>query len=171
MKNDLRQIIPQDFCLECKGCCRFIDDKSEWIPQITDSEILEAVKKGVPAGAFSKTDKNNHHLAVVKKDDAIICEFLSKQTNKCQIYATRPFDCEIYPFILEKRDNKIYLSLHSECPFVRENIDKKEYKEYIEYFKKLIKQKDISSFIQENIFLAGNYEKYQNQIKTICILE
>lgn len=171
MKMKLKQIIPQEYCLKCEGCCHFIDEKSQWIPQITDSEALEAVKKGVPAGVFSKTDKNNHHLAVIKKNDATICDFLSLETNKCQVYSARPFDCQIYPFILDKRAGKIVLGLHLLCPFVKENFRKKEFQEYLKYFKEFINKKATLYFIKKNAFLVGHYEKFRSQLETICVLK
>jgi Fe-S-cluster containining protein len=171
MEIILKQLIPQEFCLKCEGCCRFIEEKSEWIPRITQMEILELAKENIPPAVFSKTDKDDRQLNLVKSKGINFCIFLSPKENKCEIYKNRPFDCRLYPFILEKKGKNISLGIHLACTFAKENLDKKELKEYVKYLKEFLNIREVAAFIKENSFLAGNYQDYKNQIKTICILQ
>ncbi len=119
---------------------------------------------------FSKGNKKGHCVNIVSATEGSFCAFLCREANKCEIYLNRPFDCQIYPFILEKRGRDVFLSLHLECPFVKQNLDKKEFQDYVRYLKNFIKSKPVKDFIKNNSFLAGNYQQYKTQLKTICTL-
>ncbi|MDP2938654.1 MAG: YkgJ family cysteine cluster protein [Candidatus Omnitrophota bacterium] len=171
MKIKLKQFIPKECCLKCDGCCRFIDKKSQWVPRIAKSEILKILKSGFPQHLFSKLNKNDNQLNLVNYKGINICAFLFPQTNRCKIYNNRPFDCQLYPFILMRNREKIFLSVHLACPFVKENLEKREFKNYLTYLKEFLNKKGISSFIRKNIFLAQDYDNFQDEIKLLFCLD
>lgn len=159
----LKQIIPQEFCLRCLGCCRFIEKKSPWVPRIAKSEIMPIM--------LCKVNKNGYQLNLKKVKEINFCAFFDCQTNKCQIYLNRPFDCRIYPFVLERRRKSLFLSLHLSCPFAKENLNKKAFKDYLKYIKEYIQEKAVLRFIQKNPFLVGIYSPYRKELKKICVLK
>lgn len=171
MKITLRQLIPQAFCLKCKGCCRFLDKKSQWIPKISASEILKARKVGISSLLFSKVPENGYRLKLVSAKEINLCAGLSAKTNKCRIYHHRPFDCQLYPFILTSRNKKIFLSLHLACPFVKEHLESKGFNNYLKYLKGFLNKNDVLLFIRENIFLAQGYADHQHEIMPIFSLD
>ncbi len=61
-------------------------------------------------------------MTPIAHDDGgtVRCPALNPETHQCTIYAVRPLDCSIYPFLLMWDDQRqmISLTLHEACPFV-----------------------------------------------------
>jgi len=121
---DLKQFIPSEFCLGCHSCCRFKDKESVWTP---------------------------FRIELTPYKDYFVCPNLNLETNLCKVYSERPFDCRLYPFLLNSKLDKVFLSVHLNCPFIRENLNKKSFKDYVSYLKdSLLKIKDsLSHFIYD----------------------
>ena len=100
----LKQLIPPKFCLACDGCCRFNQPETVWAPY------------GI---------KLVHH-----KEEIYLCPHFEFETRICKIYASRPLDCVLYPFVLDRQGDKIYLALDAKCPFAKARKDAPELKEY-----------------------------------------
>ncbi len=154
----IKQFVPQLACLKCQGCCRFKEENSVWSPCLLDEEIQELIdKKGIPAASISV---NRRIQPVINPDGAdFICPFLGVQDNKCKIYALRPFECQLYPFLINFRKGKVLLTVDLNCPFVYENIDTQETKDYIAYLTAYLNSPKLIRMLKDNPQIIQAYEE------------
>ena len=127
----IKQFIPQEFCLKCQGCCRFKEYNSVWLPCLLEEEIQGLLDRKIPPLSIS-IDKRIQPLPN-PEGEGFICALFDIKDNKCKIYDFRPFECQLYPFLINLRGKKIILTVDLNCRYVRENLNSKEFKEYIDY--------------------------------------
>jgi len=127
----IKQIIPKDYCLGCQGCCRFSQQDSPWQPVLLDEEILELSERNIPPALISREKKIRSRP--YPQGDNFICSFFEPEDHKCKIYAFRPFECRLYPFLINRKAKKVFLAVDLRCPFVQENSAGKKFKAYIQY--------------------------------------
>jgi Fe-S-cluster containining protein len=138
----LKQLIPKDYCLSCQGCCRFNKENSIWYPQLLEEEKSKLGKIRI----LANPEQNN-----------FICGFLNKENNKCRIYHIRPFECQLYPFVLDRKNNKIFVAVDLNCTFVKENWKNQEFKEYAQRLTELIKSPGYLILLNNNPQLIQEY--------------
>jgi Fe-S-cluster containining protein len=107
---NLKQFIPSEFCIRCFGCCRFKEKENIWAP--LGIKLIPSLQEG-----------------------GFICPNLDLKTNLCRIYSERPFDCQLYPFLLNRKKDKVFLSVHLHCPFIEKNLERESFKRYVRYLK------------------------------------
>ncbi len=124
----IKQFIPQEACLKCQGCCRFSQEVSLWSPCLLDEEIQGLLDKEIPPVSISVDKKIQPvpHPA----GEGFICPCLDIAANKCKIYSLRPFECQLYPFLIALRGEKVLLTVDLNCSYIREKLNTKELKEY-----------------------------------------
>ena len=115
----LKQFIPKKYCLTCLGCCRYLKKKSPWPVQ------------GIPLIHNPNKHQSN-----------FICSFLNIHSNKCKIYKSRPFECYLYPFLINRKGKKAFLAVDIHCPIVKEKFGSKEFNDYAEYLCKTLQDID-----------------------------
>lgn len=144
----IKQFIPDNFCLQCQGCCRFNKSDSSWSVHLLNEEIGELLdaKKIQPIA----------HL------DYYLCPFLNLQDNRCKIYKLRPFECQLYPFLIRNYEKNFFLSVDLKCPFVKDNLDNNEFREYSEYLISWLNTPYVSSMLKENPQIIHQYEEAIN---------
>ena len=153
----IKQFVPSEVCLKCLGCCRFKELDSAWSPCLLDEEALTLVdKEGIPAASISIDRKLQ--LIPAKNQEGFFCPFLSSKDNKCQIYHLRPFECQIYPFLLSMRNKKILLTLDLNCPYVKDRIKSPEFNEYIAYLTKYLNSPEQLRTLKDNPQILQAYE-------------
>jgi len=153
----IRQIIPPHYCLKCKGCCRFKEADSAWVPCLLHEEVQLLLGKAIPPAAISK---GKRLLAVPGEDrQGFVCPFLSTPDNTCKIYSFRPFECQLYPFLLNARGKKIILTVDLNCPWVQENLKSKECKEYTDYLAAFLNSPSQLKMLKDNPHLLVAYEE------------
>jgi len=128
--------------LSCRGCCRYSEENSIWSAHLLKEEKARLGKIRIVADP----GQNN-----------FICGFFNKEDNKCKIYPMRPFECQLYPFVFDRKDNNIFLALDLNCTFVKENRQKEEFKEYTQYLTALIKSPACLIFLKNNRQLIQEY--------------
>ncbi len=138
----IRQFIPQEVCLKCKGCCRFSQEDSVWVPRLLKEEegVLSEIR------VIPSQEGNN-----------FICSFFNPEDNHCKIYAERPFECQLYPFLLKKKSGKIFLGLDLNCPFTKGKIETKEFSEYLNYLIGLLKSQQYAAILKSNPQVIQGY--------------
>jgi Fe-S-cluster containining protein len=138
--HDFKQPVKSDFCIKCFGCCRFREENSIWKP---------------------------NGVILVKQEDYFICPHLNLKSNLCEIYTSRPFDCEIYPFLLHRQDGKLFLALHNQCVFIENEADTEEFKlrfkDTLDYFDR----EEVLLFLKSNQGLFINYHLEITLLKEI----
>jgi len=127
----IKQAIARNYCLGCHGCCRFSEQDSVWLPHLLEKEAQELLKKDFPAALIS-CDKKIRSIPYPAQNN-FICSFLQPKDNKCKIYAFRPFECQLYPFLINRKGGEVFLAIDLKCPFVKENLESQKFKTYIRY--------------------------------------
>lgn len=152
----IKQFVPQEICLKCLGCCRFKEPDSVWLPCLLDEEIQDLLDKKIPPAAISMDNKIQPipHPA----GDGFICGFFDAQNNKCRIYDFRPFECQLYPFLLNLRGKKIILTADLNCPYIKENLNSKAFEEYIDYLTPFLNSPAQIKMLKNNPQLLKTYE-------------
>lgn len=153
----IKQFVPSEYCLKCLGCCRFSKQDSVWSPCLLEEEAVELVdKEGIPPVSISINRKLQ--LIPNPQGNGFICPFLRIEDNHCQIYFNRPFECQLYPFLLNMRNNKIWLTVDLNCPFIKEKINSPEFKEYVGYLAAHLNSPKKCALLKNNPNLLQAYE-------------
>lgn len=151
----IRQFIPEEFCLRCQGCCRFHQSDSVWLPSLLEEDKDKLLKNNVPP--FFILSNKKIRLIYSQKQDNFFCSLFDADTNKCQAYAFRPFECQLYPFLINRSNKKVFLAVDSKCPFVKEKQESKIFKEYIQYLADFFNRSDILKILKENPQIIQEY--------------
>jgi len=167
----IKQAIPKDYCLSCVGCCRFSEQDSVWLPCLLNEEIQELLKKNFPPSLISQEKKvcnipyhpeQDNFTPPLHARAGFICSFFRPKDNKCKIYAFRPFECRLYPFLINRKGDKVFLALVLRCPFVKENLESQKFKEYIRYLTTFFNSPARIKILKNNPQIIQKYEDVLN---------
>lgn len=153
MSIEIKQLLPYGYCLSCRGCCRFKEKISAWAPRLLREEI----------NSFEAKNLDGKSLRLVEDgvDNDYACVFLSVKDSVCKVYYKRPFECMLYPFLINRERDKVYLSADPNCPFISENLHTVEFKKYSDYLLKLLAGK-LGKELKKNPLIAQSYGKMIN---------
>jgi Fe-S-cluster containining protein len=151
---NLNQIIPQEACLKCQGCCRFAAKDSVWNVRLLREENDDLCGKDLTIELLANIGQGN-----------FICKFLNTVDNKCFVYAKRPFECRLYPFLINRRSDKIYLSLDLQCPYAKNNIKRQAFGSYCQYLAGLFCTPKYKSVLKNNLHIIQEYDGSENIIE------
>lgn len=160
---ELKQFVPQEFCLKCQGCCRFKEADSVWLPCLMEEEIQELLDQNIPPATIS-IDKKIQPIPN-PQGEGFICAFLAAKENKCKIYKSRPFECRLYPFLLNLRDKKTILTVDLNCPYIQKNINTPGFKEYTDYLAGFLNSPQQIALLKDNPQLLAAYEEVSEVIE------
>lgn len=138
----IKQIIPQEFCLNCSGCCRFSQQESIWSPHLLEDELGllgEILINANPSG------------------DNFICNHLDLHSNKCRIYPARPFECQFYPFLFDRKKGSFFLALDINCVYVSRHKDDEDFKRYIQSLTGIVRTSEVADILRKNPQLFQDY--------------
>ncbi|MCX5709450.1 MAG: YkgJ family cysteine cluster protein [Candidatus Omnitrophica bacterium] len=152
----IRQFVPQEACLKCQGCCRFRVQDSVWSPCLMDEDIQVLLDHKIPPATLSLDKK----IVPVpnQQGEGYLCAFLDAPTNKCLVYGFRPFECQLYPFLLSLRQKRVYLTIDLNCPYAKEKLNSQEFKDYVEYLSDFLNAPAQVELLKENPHLLAAYE-------------
>lgn len=153
----IKQIVPQGMCLECRGCCRFREAESSWTPSLLCEEAIAFQNKGIQPSFFS-LEKKKILPIWNERNDAFLCPFVEEDTYHCQIYDYRPLECALYPFLLSSRKGRIFLSADIHCPYMEEQGQSQEVKEYAQHLQHFFSSNQGKKILHENQHLIQPYE-------------
>lgn len=139
----IKQFISSSVCLKCHGCCRFSSAQSVWLPRPLKEE--KKIK-----------------LIFNPKQGNFTCNFLKLAENKCKIYKQRPFECQLYPFLINRAGKKIFLAVDLNCPFSVEKLKSKKFKAYVKYLTCLLNQPRWQKTLKANPQIIQAYPKGLN---------
>ncbi|MBP7215906.1 MAG: YkgJ family cysteine cluster protein [Candidatus Omnitrophica bacterium] len=152
----IKQYVPSDVCLTCQGCCRFAAWDSVWSPCLLDEEIQEFIDKDLPPACITQTKKLTP--VPLEGGGGYRCPFLEGSTNHCKVYTFRPFECQLYPFLLSMRNKKISLTVDPHCPYVVKTMHTPAFKEYVEYLTKTLNTARFRALLISNPQILQAYE-------------
>ncbi|MFC1754592.1 YkgJ family cysteine cluster protein [Thermoproteota archaeon] len=167
----LKQFIPQEFCLECEVCCRFPEAHTVWSPRFAKSEIEILVQGGMLPASFFETicqyaptdSKNLYRVALEKHNDLFFCPCFTIDTHKCKIYENRPFECKLYPFMLAKKEKGLFLALDTQCPYAS-RCTQDDLKKQAQYLKKELEREENRKFLARHPELFASYDSGSLQL-------
>ena len=159
----IRQLVPENVCLACRGCCRFSQPESVWSPGLLQEDIDELMRNNIPPLFILANYKLR--VAYDKREESFLCSLLDADKNKCKVYAFRPFECQLYPFLVNRRGQEVFLAVDLKCPFVRENRDKPVFKEYVHYLTDLFNNPDLLKSLRNNPQIIQAYDEVQDIAK------
>jgi Fe-S-cluster containining protein len=118
---DIPRFVPSEVCLVCDGCCRFAAADSVWSPLFLFEEIRSLTERNkLPSCAFARAGTQSGTAAridLVCDEQGFFCPCLGKDRHACTIYAERPFECRLYPFLLVRDKGQRALALDEHCPY------------------------------------------------------
>ncbi|MFH1338429.1 MAG: YkgJ family cysteine cluster protein [Candidatus Omnitrophota bacterium] len=155
----IKQFVTSDYCLRCLGCCRYSSNSSVWAPNLLEQE---------------KRKLGLEKIELIPVNETCVCSFLNSENNHCRIYKKRPLECRLYPFLVNYRDGKLYLSVHTGCPFVKDGeqsrtINSKEFKRYLDYLIRCLLKPRVSSSLNES--RKDFYSYPAEQVENLAELE
>jgi Fe-S-cluster containining protein len=152
----IKQFIPEKVCLSCQGCCRFKELDSVWSPCLLEEEVQDLIDKDIPPAYINMQRK----IRPVPNPggEGFICAFLEHKTNRCKIYGFRPFECQLYPFLISLRKDKVVLTIDLNCPYAKDNLNTKEFKDYAESLAAYLNSPEQMEILRDNPQLIQAYE-------------
>jgi Fe-S-cluster containining protein len=144
--SDIDQIIPEGFCLTCKGCCRFAREKSSWVVHLASDEqqALGIQDITLPAPVDPATG-------------SCVCSYFDKSNQKCAVYYKRPFECRLYPFVINRQGSDVFLSLDMNCPYAHSNYETQAMRDYIQHLTATCNSSVFAQYLKENPWLIQQY--------------
>lgn len=172
MFKDFTQFVPSSVCLLCDGCCRFREEKSSWRPRITEEEQQKAASPQPTKKVFNTEVLDvGQEIKTMPFSGAFVCFFLNPSSNACGIYHARPFECQLYPFLLVKQEHEVGIGVHLSCPYVQEHKDSLPFVQYVRYLKRVLTRPDIIDFLKRNPFLIGDYSSCPHELQVLFSLD
>ncbi len=153
----IRQLIPEEFCLKCLGCCRFSEANTAWSPNLSDEDIRELLKNRIPPVLI--LDNKKICLLYNGQQDNFVCSLFDLKDNKCKVYTYRPFECQLYPFLLNRSKGKAFLALDLRCPFAKEKQKSPIFQEYARQLTVFLNSPELLKVLRNNPQLIQNYEQ------------
>ncbi|MFA5144830.1 MAG: YkgJ family cysteine cluster protein [Candidatus Omnitrophota bacterium] len=156
----IKQFVPSRACLKCQGCCRFKEEDSVWSPCLLDEEVQDFLDKNIPAASISV----DRRLQLIPNSagEGFICPFLNSADNCCKVYDSRPFECQLYPFLIKLCNGKVLLTVDLNCPYVNEKMSTPEMDEYINYLTAHLNSKQQLTMLKNNPQITQAYEDVQD---------
>jgi Fe-S-cluster containining protein len=147
----VNQIIPEGYCLQCKGCCRFSRERSEWGVHLTldEQQSLGVQDTVIPS----------------PKDPAsgtCFCVFLDARREQCTVYYKRPLECRLYPFLINRRGDTVFLALDTNCPYAHEHYETQAMRDFIARLVEICSAPDFIRRLKENPWLVQRYDGVLN---------
>lgn len=169
MFADLPQLVPQETCLSCQGCCRFRDAQSVWRPKVVPAELEDSEHKKDLTWASGQ----DGYIKTVKAEGQNRCAFLNLETNKCGVYTGRPFECRLYPFLLTRsgKNGRVAVGVHLSCSYVRESRYSVEFEKHVSVLKAYLCGEERARFLRNNPALVGDYSEYRGESEELFTLE
>ena len=169
----LEQFVPSAVCLSCDGCCRFKEADSRWRPKVGVEEQTALRKIPLAQKVLTKQPLDGEgFLPTLKCHDMYLCAFFNPQDHTCGVYQQRPFECQLYPFIITKAPNgRPGVYVHLNCPYVQEYRLKETFAQYASYLQNYFRQQAVLDFLQNNPSAIGDYTSYENELEYLFSIE
>lgn len=164
----------------CRSCCKFKKDEIYFAPKITREEIARIKSNGAYKQVFDpfKNSRKVFQISLIKSKfskDIFVCPYLDEDTQACNIYDIRPFDCEFWPFLLmhdEKREKICIAHFNKEICQITGAMSKTRFEYYLnKCLNKWVHDKNIRKLISKYPELVWDYESDTFVIKEINLIK
>ena len=158
---NLKPFVPQAVCLACEGCCRYGQKHSVWSPFFLYAEIKELSDKNLlPPSLFTQASPalgKSARICLLERHGTFFCPCLDEGWNTCKIYADRPLDCQLYPFLLARRGDRVFLAVDEHCPYVKDHLASPEAGRYVAYLKDFLLSPEFQKVVSASPEIVQNY--------------
>jgi Fe-S-cluster containining protein len=157
-----KQLVTSEYCLKCRGCCRFRKADSVWSPGLTDEDI-QMIQGQVRSDSWLVPEKRMR-LIRDPSGDGFLCPFLRIDDHACGIYPVRPLECRLYPFVINRREHTVFLAVDTNCPFAEERMrasgagPAREWNEYITFLENLLSSEPYCGLLRRNPQIIQTYK-------------
>ena len=163
MIESLHQLVPSEWCLQCRGCCRFPNPEDAQTPTLSPEEVQSALAAGGRPDWFQPVaPAPSHGVRVVPHASCgTHCPALHLPTNRCTIYAARPLDCQIYPYVVTRdlSGERLLLAVDPKCPYVQQIGPSPVVRDVGLYLSRLLEAPEGQAMLQKNPALAGRWRE------------
>ncbi|MCX5712106.1 MAG: YkgJ family cysteine cluster protein [Candidatus Omnitrophica bacterium] len=151
----IKKFVPSSICLACRGCCRFKHIDSIWSVALLDSDIKRLMRHHVPPAVITR-DKRIA-LEPIKGEEYFSCSFLNQNNNICRVYQFRPWECQLYPFLVQKDKQKFFLAVDLNCPYAQAQFKTEPFNKYTLYLRLLLNSPRCLKTIKRNPQILQEY--------------
>ncbi len=143
--------ITQKLCLKCRVCCRFSSPDTPIRPYLDAEEVLNLSPYIQDIYLPHIDNRRGTRIGLVQKKDVCVCPFFDTDKSSCNVYKRRPFDCQLYPFVVmeNKHRNAIVVGADFSCPIIRSMWGKESFKKYVEYLEEYF-NKNLTEYLEKN---------------------
>lgn len=168
----LKAFVSSRVCLSCDGCCRFKEPGTIWRPKLTDEETRQ-LQTSPLAELIFQTDARDANQFIRTKPGCgeHLCQFFNTDNHHCAIYNARPFECELYPFVMSRNAHGTALYVHLNCPFVQDQLGQDTIKTYEQYLYEFFRREDVRAFLLRNRAYLNDYSEYNDELLKVFDLE
>jgi Fe-S-cluster containining protein len=156
----LKQFVPSEVCLKCDGCCRYKEADSVWRPKLGEGDRHHLAAM-ITAGDVLD---NQGYIKTIQRCGEHFCRFLNGTDNTCGIYAKRPFECSLYPFIISQAQDIVKVYVHLSCPYVQDHLSRANYDAYVAYLKEFFRRADTRGFLVRNKAMFHDYSPFAPEL-------
>jgi len=107
----LENIIKYNDCAKCKFCCRFTKTNLWDVPLFTEGQ------KAMYSHISFQKHRGLWTPQLIEESLLYICPFLDASSG-CVLGKLKPFDCNLWPFYVMKKDSRIFIVSCDYCPAV-----------------------------------------------------
>lgn len=93
-------------------------------------------------------------------EGSFFCFYLDLEDNKCNVYQNRPFECRLYPFLINKRNESqsVCLAIDPNCPYVAQEGIGEELHSHARYLAEELEGRGFSRHLYSSPWIAQDYE-------------
>lgn len=169
--SDFEQFVPSKVCLSCDGCCRFKEADSSWRPKVVRTDLQKSRQEGLADKVLKGAMADDGRLITRCKQGEHFCTFFNALDHTCAVYTARPFECQLYPFLLNRQGSRIVLSVHLFCPYIQETQKTQIYQEYVEYLRGYFSQPQVLSALRSDVPAVDDYSAYAQELEDIFVID
>ena len=155
IRMKLKKLLDLKNCIKCQECCKFKKNDAVWAPIFSRTETNAIFKEYKIKIAYRRHGQSLNYfqprLVKSQKNPRIcVCPFLNEKKYSCSIEKLKPFDCQIWPFVLMKNKKKDAINLvyygKKYCPGLA-NIGKRRFETYKKYLVNFCKLNSIVPYL------------------------
>jgi Fe-S-cluster containining protein len=94
-----------------------------------------------------------------------LCAFLEGENNSCKIYPMRPLECQLYPFMINRKEGRVYLAVDEGCPFIKDKLKEESFLEYLSYLKDFFNDPLMHQALKDNPQVIQGYPDLLNLVE------
>ncbi|MBF0330406.1 MAG: DUF2156 domain-containing protein [Candidatus Omnitrophica bacterium] len=158
------QILTSQQCLSCRGCCLFHGPSGDWAPRLMPEDIQALIQVTADTSWLQSCDRIALKCRV---GDARACAFLNEPDHHCRMYAHRPFECRLYPFLLSREKNAFKVYAHLSCPAIAEFKRSGVWDQHLATIRAFFEKKDVRFMVECGAACYPDYALSPDEVEEV----